>query len=98
MNKIDWSKYDITDKVGDVVGSPDYQSTDKTMPSTFKEHLISAGVTFGSTFLTVFSLEIVNTSFSFSREALLSLSLAAVVAGVRSVAKLFLEWKLGRKL
>lgn len=66
---------------------------DKTMnTSDVKRHLVSAGITFVSTFLVTMALAISDTSFSFTREALLSLALSAIVAGVRGIAKLIVEW------
>lgn len=66
--------------------------------STVKQHLISAGVTFASVFLVTISAEIANPSFGFTKEALLALSISAVIAGVRGVAKLILEWYFEKRM
>lgn len=75
-----------------------YEHNENKMQSTIKQHLISAGITFGSTFLVTFSLAVASDSFTFTKESLLALSAAAIVAGVRGVAKLILEWYVDRKL
>lgn len=62
------------------------------MNEYIKRHLISAGITFGSTFLVTLALAISNTTFTFNKEALISLGVSCIVAGVRGVAKLILEW------
>ena len=62
----------------------------------FKRHLISAANTFVSTFLVSISLAISITDFPFTREALLSVGVAALMTAVRALAKLIIEWNAGR--
>ena len=62
----------------------------------FKRHLISAANTFVSTFLVSVALAISMTTFTFSKEALLSVGVAALITGVRAVSKLIIEWNSGK--
>ena len=68
-----------------------YKPNNIKMTSTLKQHLISAGLTFVSVFLVTIAFAVANTSFTFSKEALLSLAVSAIIAGVRGVAKLIIE-------
>ena len=65
------------------------------MNETLKRHLISAGTTFISTFLVTIAVAISSTGYTFTKEALLSLGVAGVVAGARAIAKLIIEWNTG---
>lgn len=62
------------------------------MNQNLKRHLISAGITFASTFGLTLALAVQENSFTFSREALIALVFSALVAGVRAVAKIAVEW------
>jgi hypothetical protein len=65
------------------------------MTKELKRHLISALTTFGSTFLVTIALVVNNSEFTFSQEAVVALIVSASVAGVRSLAKLVIEWNTG---
>lgn len=67
-----------------------------TMNQELKRHIVSALTTFGSTFLVTLALIIGNDAFTFSQEALLAGLLSALVAGVRSLAKVVIEWNTGK--
>lgn len=62
------------------------------MNKEFKRHLISAGITFGSTFIAILAVTFQDPTFSFSKEALGVALTSAFLAGVRTVAKLIVEW------
>ena len=68
----------------------------RQMNNAYKRHLISAFTTFISTFLVSMSLAITSESFTFSKEAILSIAVSAIVAGVRGIAKLIIEWNTGK--
>lgn len=62
------------------------------MSKNLKRHLISALTTFSSVFLVTFSFAISSNEFTFSQETLVAVALSALIAGVRGVAKLVIEW------
>lgn len=66
------------------------------MNTHYKRHLISAGLTFAGTFIVTFCLTATVDTFTFTKEALISVSLASVVAGVRGMLKVI--WELGKDL
>lgn len=66
------------------------------MKAHYKRHLISAGLTFLGTFIVTFSLLATADTFTFTKEALISVSLASIIAGVRGMLKVI--WELGKDL
>lgn len=60
-----------------------------------KRHLISALTTFGSSFILFLSFSIQDPSFPFTKGAIASAVVAALVASVRAVAKYFIEQSTG---
>ena len=63
-----------------------------SMTKYTRKHLVSAGVTFVSTFVLTIAFTLQSPDFTFSQEALLGLSLSALMVGTRAVAKLVVEW------
>lgn len=62
------------------------------MKSTIKEHLVSLALTFLSGFAVYMAFLIQTPNFQFTKDALGSAGVAAIIAGVRAVAKLIIEW------
>lgn len=65
--------------------------------SNIKKHLISALITFISTFGLTFGLAAQVPEFTFQKEAFVSLVWAATVAGMRAISKLVVQWITGYK-
>jgi len=59
--------------------------------TTTKGYIISTLITFLAVFATVFFTQIQLTGFTFDRTSLTSLAIAALISGVRAVAKLIVE-------
>lgn len=59
--------------------------------TNFKDHLISAGITFVATFFLMMSLTISNTNFTWTKESIQAGVVAATVAATRSLAKIIYE-------
>jgi len=58
---------------------------------TTVRHFISFLITFVATFLLVFSLGLSSDTFVFSKDALLSLGVSALISAIRSLAKIIYE-------
>lgn len=71
-----------------------YKESDNQMNKDIKRHLISAGTTFISTFLLTIAMVVKDPSFTFTQEAIFALAFSAILAGVRGVAKLIIEWNM----
>ena len=69
--------------------SPNTQNNTMTKED-FYTHLKSAGLTFGATFLTVFSIGVLEDSFTWNKASIIALGFSAIIAGVRGIAKLIL--------
>jgi hypothetical protein len=65
------------------------------MDQDLKRFLISSAITFVSTFGVIFAAAVQVDSFTFTQEALVSLTIAAGNAGVRAVAKVVVEFLTG---
>lgn len=75
----------------EVMFSEQIKNNNTIMSKNLKRHLVSALITFGSTFLVTLSLSVGADGFTFTQESLVALFISALVAGVRSVAKLIIE-------
>ena len=88
LHKQVYEEIDFTESVGSELLANKLQ----TKMTNVKRHLISAGVTFVSTFLLVFAVAVGSDGFVFSKASLYALGGSAAVAGVRAVAKIVVEW------
>lgn len=61
------------------------------MKTTFKEHLISAVITFVATFFLMMSLMISDANFTWSKESFQALVVACAISATRTVAKIIYE-------
>lgn len=59
--------------------------------TNFKDHLISAGITFVATFFLVMSFTISDVNFAWTKESIQATIVAAVIAATRSLAKVIYE-------
>lgn len=85
--------HDLTSAVGEA-GLPVIETY--MTKENLKRHLVSASITFLSTFVVTIAMAISENTISFEKGAIISLSFAAMIAGVRAVAKLILEWNSGK--
>lgn len=58
----------------------------------FKQHLISASLTFSTVFFLTIALAINVPEFQFNKQSIVAIALAGVIAGVRALAKFIVEW------
>ena len=65
------------------------------MSQTFKEHLVSAGVTFITAFVSIIALSLQSPDFQYSKSSIVALGISAIVVGIRALAKLVLSWTTG---
>lgn len=59
-----------------------------------KRHLVSAGITFVATFFLVVGFELSSPDFVFTKVALQTVAVSALVAGTRALAKVIYECSL----
>lgn len=62
------------------------------MTSTFKQHFISAVLTFVIGFATYMGIYLSTPNFEFTKDAISAAALAGFIAGGRAVLKLIIEW------
>ena len=96
--KTNWSsknhRWNIYEEYEEAVGSSilSDELKNKMTKDDFMRHLKSATLTFVSMFLLTVSVGVLSDGFTWTKASLLALGVSAVIAGVRGIAKLIVEW------